>query len=74
MHLDPGVGSRSPSRKGIAARQEPGLHRCVLESRLARLCRYRLLSVQYARRADIHQASPTVGCTLIRFNHLQKGS
>lgn len=31
------------------------------------------LSVQYARRADIHQASATVGCTLICFNHLQKG-
>jgi transposase len=61
------------ARKGIDSSARLGRHRWVIERTLSWLNRFRRLTVRYERRADIHQAFPTLGCALICFNALQKG-
>jgi len=58
------------ARKGIESSQRLGRHRWVIERTLAWPSRYRRLTIRYERRVDIHQASLTLGCALICFNHL----
>jgi transposase len=60
------------ARKGNSS-QRPGRHRWVVERTLVWLSRYRRLTVRYERRADIHHAFLTLGCSLICFATLQKG-
>jgi transposase len=48
-----------------------GRHRCVVERTLAWLNRMRRLTIRYERRADIHEALLTLGCSLICFHHLR---
>ena len=46
-------------------------HRWVVERTLAWLNRMRRLTIRYERRADIHDAFLTLGCSLICFHHLR---
>ena len=62
------------ARKGIDTSQRLGQHRWVVERTLAWLNRFRRLTVRYERRADIHQAFPTLGRRPICFNTLQNDS
>ena len=61
------------ARKGIDSSQRLGRHRWVIERTLAWLNRCRRLTIRYERRADLHQASLTLGCALICFKVLQNG-
>jgi transposase len=61
------------ARKGIDSSEKLGRHRWVVERTLAWLNRFRRLTVRYERRADLHQAFLTLGCSLICFNALQNG-
>lgn len=69
-----GADRRGPTdqdaRKGVESSERLGRHRWVVERTLARLNRYRRLTVRYERRADIHRAFLTLGCCLICWNHL----
>jgi transposase len=58
------------TRKGIDSSQRLGRHRWVVERTLAWLSRFRRLTVRYERRADLHQAFLTLGCSLICWNYL----
>ena len=58
------------ARKGIDSSQRLGRHRWVVERTLAWLSRFRRLTVRYERRADLHQAFLTLGCSLICWNYL----
>ena len=49
-----------------------GRTRWVVERTLAWLHQFRRLRVRYERRADIHEAFLTIGCTMICYNHLQR--
>ena len=48
-----------------------GKQRWVVERTIAWLHQYRRLRVRYERRADIHDALVSIGCSLICFNQLQ---
>ncbi len=61
------------ARKGIDSSHRLGRHRWVVERTLSWLNRFRRLTVRYERRADIHYAFLTLGCSLICFATLQKG-
>jgi transposase len=61
------------ARKGIESSERLGRHRWVVERTLAWLSRFRRLTVRYERRADLHHAFLTLGCSLICFATLQKG-
>jgi transposase len=61
------------ARKGIDSSERLGRHRWVVERTLAWLNRFRRLTIRYERRADIHDAFLTLGCSLICFNALEKG-
>jgi IS5 family transposase len=60
------------ARKGIESSERLGRHRWVVERTLAWLSRFRRLKVRYERRADIHQAFLSLGCSLICWQALQK--
>ena len=53
------------ARKGIESSQRLGRHRWVVERTLARLNRFRRLTVRYERRADILTAFLHLSCALI---------
>ena len=48
-----------------------GKHRCVVEGVFAWLFQFRRLRVRYEKRADIHTALLTIGCTLICWNRIE---
>jgi len=58
------------ARKDIDSSQRLGRHCWVVERTLAWLSRFRWLTVRYERRADIHHAFLTLGCSLICWNCL----
>jgi transposase len=58
------------ARKGIDSSQRLGRLRWVVQRTLAWLNRYRRRTIRSERRADLHQAVPTLGCALSCFNHL----
>lgn len=77
-HADKGYDTRRCCaylrRRGVAARialtgiesgTRPGRYRWVAERTLARLARYRRLTIRYERREDLHQAILDLGCALI---------
>jgi transposase len=47
-----------------------GIHRWVVERTLAWLHQYRRLRIRYERRAEIHEAFLSIGCSLICFRRL----
>ncbi len=47
-----------------------GVHRWVVERTLAWLHQFRRLRIRYERRADIHEAFFSIGCSLICFRRL----
>ena len=49
-----------------------GRHRWVVERTLARLNRFRRLTIRYERRADIHEAFVLLGCALICLNQIRR--
>ena len=59
-----GRGQHAPRPAPLGGRAHAGV--------LAWLNRCRRLTVRYERRADLHQASLTLGCALIGFNQLQR--
>ncbi len=66
-HIQPRI-----ARKGIESSERLGRHRWVVERTLAWLARYRRLVVRYDRRADIHQALLSLGCSLICWQALNR--
>jgi IS5 family transposase len=60
------------ARRGIETSEKLGQYRWVVERTLAWLSRFRRLKVRYERRADIHQAFLSLGCSLICWQALQK--
>jgi transposase len=64
-----GIKSRI-ARKGIDSSEKLGRHRWVVERTLAWLAKYRMLTIRYERRDDIHEAFVYLGCSLICFNYL----
>jgi transposase len=58
------------ARKGVERSDRLGRHRWVVERTLAWLNHFRRLRVRDERRADIHQAFLTLGCSLICFKAL----
>lgn len=60
------------ARRGIESSERLGRHRWVVERTLAWLNRYRRLTVRYERRADIHQAFLSLGCSLICWQALNR--
>jgi len=60
------------ARRGIDSSERLGRHRWVVERTIAWLHRYRRLAVRYERRADIHQAFLTIGCSLVCLNQLHR--
>jgi len=55
---------------GIESKARLGRHRWVVERTFAWLAQYRRLSVRYERRADIHCAFLTLGCSVICWKRL----
>jgi len=49
------------ARRAIESGERLGRHRWVVERALSWLNRYRRLKVRYERRADVHQASSSLG-------------
>lgn len=47
-----------------------GVHQWVVERTLAWLHQFRRLRIRYERRADIHEASLSLGCSIICFKRL----
>lgn len=66
-HIQPRI-----ARKGIESSQKLGRHRWVVERTLAWLGRFRRLVVRYERRADIHWAFLSLGCSLIGWQALHR--
>jgi transposase len=60
------------ARKGVERSDRLGRRRWVVERTLAWLGQFRRLTIRYERRADIHQAFVTLGCSLICFNALTR--
>lgn len=60
------------ARRGIESSQRLGQYRWVVERTLAWLSRFRRLKIRYERRADIHQAFLSLGCSLICWQALHK--
>jgi len=58
------------ARKGVESSQRLGRHRWVVERTLAWLSQFRRLTIRYERRADIHGAFLSLGCSLICFHSL----
>jgi transposase len=53
------------ARKGIDSSERLGRHRWVVERTLAWLNQFRRLTIRYERRAEIHEAFLSLGCSLI---------
>lgn len=66
-HIQPRI-----ARKGIESSQKLGRHRWVVERTFAWLGRFRRLVVRYERRADIHEAFLSLGCSLICWQALHR--
>jgi IS5 family transposase len=60
------------ARKGIESSEKLGRYRWVAERTLAWLARFRRLTVRYERRADLHQAFLSLGCSLICWQALNR--
>jgi transposase len=60
------------ARKGVERSDRLGRHRWVVERTLAWLGQFRRLTIRYERRADIHQAFVSLGCSLVCFNALTR--
>jgi transposase len=60
------------ARRGVESSERLGRHRWVVERTLAWLNRFRRLTVRYERRADIHQAFLSLGCSLICWQALNR--
>jgi transposase len=60
------------ARKGVDRSDRLGRHRWVVERTLAWLNQFRRLTIRYERRADIHEAFLSLGCTLICFRAVQR--
>jgi transposase len=60
------------ARKGVERSDRLGRRRWVVERTLAWLGQFRRLTIRYERRADIHQAFVTLGCSLVCFNALTR--
>ena len=60
------------ARKGIESSERLGRYRWVVERTLAWLNRFRRLTVRYERRAEIHWAFLSLGCSLICWQALQQ--
>jgi transposase len=60
------------ARKGVESRTRLGRHRWVVERTVARLRRFRRLTVRYERKEEIHQAFLDLGCALICLNCLHR--
>jgi transposase len=58
------------ARRGIDSSERLGRHRWVVERTLARLAKYRRLTIRYERRDDIHEAFLQLGCSLVCLNYL----
>ena len=65
-----GIMSRI-ARKGIHSSARLGRHRWVVERTVAWLNQMKRLIIRYERRADIHEAFLTLGCSLICCRYLQ---
>ncbi len=60
------------ARRGIESSERLGRHRWVVERTLAWFGQFRRLATRYERRADIHQAFLSLGCSLICLNYLAR--
>jgi hypothetical protein len=65
-----GIKSRI-ARRGIQSSERLGQHRWVVEAHPGLLNRFYRLVIRYERRADIHEASLHLGCTLICWNFIR---
>ena len=64
-HIKPAL-----ARRGAGHGNGLGIHRWVVERTLAWLRQFRRLRVRYERRADIHEAFLSIGCSIICFRRL----
>ena len=62
-----GATSRPPWLGGARHGSRLGVYRWVVERTLGWLHQFRRLRVRYERRADIHEAFLSIGCSLICF-------
>lgn len=60
------------ARKGVDSSERLGRHRWVVERTLAWLAQFRRLTIRYERRDDISAAFPSLGCSLLCFNALER--
>jgi IS5 family transposase len=60
------------ARRGVDSSERLGRHRWVVERTLAWLNHFRRLTIRYERRADIHQAFLSLGCSLICWQALNR--
>ena len=60
----------SLARRGAEHGSGLGVHRWVVERTLGWLRQFRRLRVRYERRADIHEAFLSLGCSIICFRRL----
>ncbi len=60
------------ARKGVEGRERLGRHRWVIERTMAWFNQFRRLTVRYERRADIHEAFLSLGCSLICCNAINR--
>ena len=65
-----GIKSRI-ARKGIDSSERLGRYRWVVERTLARLNRFRRLTIRYERRADLYEAFLPLGCILVCWTFIQ---
>jgi transposase len=60
------------ARKGVDSSERLGRHRWVVERTLAWFGQFRRLTIRYERRADIHEAFLSLGCSLICCNAIHR--
>jgi transposase len=60
------------ARTSVESRERLGGHRWVIERTMAWLTQFRRLTVRYERRADIHAAFLSLGCSLICCNTIKR--
>ncbi len=60
----------APARRGAEHGSGLGVHRWVVERTLGWRHQFRRLRVRYERRADIHEAFLSLGCSIICFRRL----
>ena len=69
LYADRAYDSRR-HRQGAEHGSGLGVHRWVVERTLGWLHQFRRLRVRYERRADIHEAFLSLGCSIICFRRL----